>query len=110
MIVPSVRFGFEEGAWDTGDHGSGTAPSSRFWVSRWWRPGRSRRRPPPGSLQGPYAVVAWPCAAGTAPGTVRVVVRLDQFGYAIGEAKRAYLMAEAPADTARFAVVDAGWR
>jgi endoglucanase len=49
-------------------------------------------------------------AAGAAPGTVRGVVRLDQVGYAIGEAKRAYLMAEAPADTARFAVVDAGGR
>jgi hypothetical protein len=55
MIVPSVRLGFEEGAWDTGDHGSGTVPSSRFWVSRWWEQGRSRRRRPPAPLQGPSA-------------------------------------------------------
>ena len=39
-------------------------------------------------------------AAGAAPGAVRGVVRLDQVGYAIGEAKRAYLMAEAPAKLA----------
>jgi len=45
-------------------------------------------------------------AAGAAPRTIHGVVRLDQVGYAIGEAKRAFLMAEAPAGAARFAVVD----
>jgi endoglucanase len=54
--------------------------------------------------------VAGSPAADTAPGTIRGVVRLDQVGYAIGEAKRAFLMAEAPVGTARFAVVDASGR
>jgi endoglucanase len=45
-------------------------------------------------------------AAGAAPGTVRGVVRVDQVGYAIGERKQAFLLAEAPAGAARFAVVD----
>jgi endoglucanase len=48
--------------------------------------------------------------AGAAPRTIRGLVRVDQVGYAVREAKRAYLMAEAPADGARFAVVDAGGR
>ena len=90
-LGPARRRG---GAWDTGDHGSGTAPSSRSLGV---------------ALVAAGPVAASP-AAGAAPGTVRGVVRLDQVGYAIGEAKRAYLMAEAPADTARFAVVDAAGR
>jgi endoglucanase len=49
-------------------------------------------------------------AAGAAPRTIRGLVRVDQVGYAVGEVKRAYLMAEAPADGARFAVLDAGGR
>jgi endoglucanase len=49
-------------------------------------------------------------AAGAAPPTIRGHVRVDQVGYATGEAKRAFLLAEAPAGGARFAVVDAGGR
>jgi hypothetical protein len=54
--------------------------------------------------------VAGPPAAGAAPVTIRGVVRVDQVGYAPGEAKRAFLLAEAPAGGARFDVVDAGGR
>jgi endoglucanase len=49
-------------------------------------------------------------AAGAAPPTIRGHVRVDQVGYATGEAKRAFLLAEAPTGGARFAVVDAGGR
>jgi hypothetical protein len=49
-------------------------------------------------------------AAGAAPGTVAGVVRVDQVGYAVGEPKRAFLLAEAPAGGTRFAVVDARGR
>jgi endoglucanase len=52
-------------------------------------------------LTGPAAVTAGPAPTG-ATGLLRV----DQVGYAAGEAKRAYLMTAAPADGARFAVVD----
>ncbi|WP_197945775.1 glycoside hydrolase family 9 protein [Phytohabitans suffuscus] len=52
-------------------------------------------------LTGPAAVTAGPASAG-ATGLLRV----DQVGYATGEAKRAYLMTAAPAEGARFAVVD----
>lgn len=54
--------------------------------------------------------VAGSPAAGAAPPTIRGHVRVDQVGYATGEAKRAFLLAEAPAGGARFAVVDAGGR
>ena len=50
--------------------------------------------------------VAGPPAAGAARATIRGVVRVDQVGYAPGEAKRAFLLAEAPAGGARFDVVD----
>jgi len=36
-------------------------------------------------------------AAGAAPGSVRGAVRVDQVGYAVGEHKQAFLLAEAPA-------------
>jgi hypothetical protein len=49
-------------------------------------------------------------AVGAAPPTIRGHVRVDQVGYATGEAKRAFLLAEGPAGGARFAVVDAGGR
>src|SRR5687768_3855395 len=52
-------------------------------------------------VTGPAAVTAGPAAAG-----VTGLVRVDQVGYAVGEAKRAYLMASTPADGAGFAVVD----
>jgi endoglucanase len=58
-------------------------------------------------LAGP---VAGSPAAGAAPGAVRGVVRVDQVGHAPGEAKRAFLLAQAPAGGARFEVVDAGGR
>ena len=54
MIVPSARLGFEEGPWDTGDHGSDRS-SSGSGCRAAWRPGRSRRRRPPAPLQGPSA-------------------------------------------------------
>jgi endoglucanase len=50
--------------------------------------------------------VAGSPAAGAAPPAIHGVVRLDQVGYATGEAKRAFLLAEAPVGTPRFAVVD----
>jgi len=40
-------------------------------------------------------------AAGAAPPTIRGHVRVDQVGYATGEAKRAFLLAEAPAGGAQ---------
>src|SRR5215207_2115947 len=40
--------------------------------------------------------VAGSPAVGAAPPAIHGVVRLDQVGYAIGEAKRAFLLAEAP--------------
>jgi hypothetical protein len=49
-------------------------------------------------------------AAHAAPAAVRGVVRVDQVGYAVGERKRAFLMAGAPAGGARFAVVDVAGR
>ncbi|HEY6590883.1 MAG TPA: glycoside hydrolase family 9 protein [Actinomycetota bacterium] len=49
-------------------------------------------------------------AVGAAPPTIRGHVRVDQVGYATGEAKRAFLLAEGPAGGARFAVVAAGGR
>jgi hypothetical protein len=55
-------------------------------------------------------LVAGSPAAGAAAGTIRGVVRVDQVGYATGESKRAFLLAEAPAAAARFAVVDAHGR
>jgi len=54
--------------------------------------------------------LAGPPAAGAAPRAVRGIVRVDQVGYATGEAKRAFLLAEAPAVGARFRVVDDGGR
>jgi hypothetical protein len=51
-----------------------------------------------------------PAAGTAAAGTVRGAVRVDQVGYATGEHKRAFLLAEAPAGGARFAVVDARGR
>jgi hypothetical protein len=49
-------------------------------------------------------------ATGAAAGTIHGVIRVDQVGYALDEAKQAFLMAEAPAGTPRFAVVDASGR
>ena len=49
-------------------------------------------------------------AAGRTNGTVHGVVRVDQVGYASGEAKRAFLLADALASHATFAVVDARGR
>jgi len=49
-------------------------------------------------------------AAGAAAGTIHGVIRVDQVGYALDEAKQAFLMAEAPAGAARFAVVDSSGR
>jgi hypothetical protein len=46
--------------------------------------------------------------AGGAPQTVAGAVRVDQVGYATHEPKRAFLLAEAPAGGAPFAVADAG--
>jgi hypothetical protein len=54
--------------------------------------------------------VAGSPAVGAAPPAIHGVVRLDQVGYAIGEAKRAFLLAEAPVGTPRFTVVDGARR
>jgi len=54
--------------------------------------------------------VAGSPAVGAAPPAIHGVVRLDQVGYAIGEAKRAFLLAEAPVGTPRFTVVDGAGR
>jgi len=54
--------------------------------------------------------VAGSPSAGAAPPAIHGVVRLDQVGYATGEAKRAFLLAEAPVGTPRFAVVDGAGR
>jgi len=48
-------------------------------------------------------------AAGAAPGGVRGVVRVDQVGYAVGERKQAFLLAEAPA-AGGHEVSAHGWR
>ena len=58
------------------------------------------------------ALVAGPVAGSpaAAPAPVRGAVRVDQGGYAPGEAKGAFLLAEAPAGGARFEVVDAAGR
>jgi endoglucanase len=48
--------------------------------------------------------------AGAAPRALGWLVRVDQVGYATDGPKRAFLLAEAPAEGARFAVVDAGGR
>ena len=66
------------------------------------------------------ALIVTLCTAGTAsagtrataPGTGKVAgfIRVDQVGYASGEAKRAYLMTTGAAPRARFTVVDARGR
>jgi endoglucanase len=72
-----------------------------------------RRSLPPNraiaAVVGACLVAAGPVAgsAAAAPKPLHGVVRLDQVGYATSEHKQAFLMAEAPAGTARFTVVDA---
>src|SRR5213592_4097977 len=53
------------------------------------------------------ATTATPASAATPAAAVRPAIRVDQVGYAVSEAKRAYLLAPAPMNGAQFTVRDA---